>query len=196
MARTRFKSVERYIEEKSHSCPCTTVFPGIAAEFLDVSRQVVNALMKNGQLDYEIVVGQDRKWRGVNVTSLIDYKNQRDEGLTDRPEKVKLVLEKCAKEQEPIVYSELMKTIGLSFRNPSHRSETNRILCDLSKESSKESGYMISAMAVSKHTKVPNESFFNLAAELKLIKEKDIDNIKKCQTFFDNQCELVFKDYN
>lgn len=163
-----------------------------AAKILGKTLSNVDDLLKNGKLNACIIKDGNKKWKGITVQSLLDYKNSIKEINTDT---ILYKLSNFAKKKETVYYSDFMEEIGLNYRNPHHRKEIGIISGKASKKTflDESKKFMISALIVNKTTNLanmPSKSFFLLAKELGAINDKDSYSI-----FFKKQIKLIFKYY-
>ncbi|NTV13863.1 MAG: hypothetical protein HGA96_08055 [Desulfobulbaceae bacterium] len=190
MSKTKFSSPTEYLNSVSLNSTLSFVQVSLAAEYLGVTPSMVNDLVRNKSLDAVSVTGNTKSWKGILISSLIAYKTSRKEGTKNTTNKVKIILEDCARKGETISYSVLMDKVGMSSINPHHRRQIGEYLGEISSDSYKRDRFMLSALAVLKNTEIPNESFFGLAKDLNAMDEGDDEN-----TFYKSQLTKIFKKH-
>ncbi|TNC95155.1 MAG: hypothetical protein FD119_2576 [Stygiobacter sp.] len=155
---TVYQTIEEFLEAAHSIVPFS-----MAATYLNLSIHSIQPMVSRGELAMVRVEEDGEVWKGITIGSLLGAKKKR-EVSPDEIAKVDVIL----REQggELINYGDLMDRIGLSYRNPHHRSRIGAILGAVSRLSYGKEGYMLSVLAVQKGTQRPNAAFYDLAREI------------------------------
>ncbi|CAA7616858.1 hypothetical protein [Magnetospirillum sp. UT-4] len=166
-----FRSVEAYVEalQKDHSLAMIPM--GMVAEFKGITRSAVSEQIKAGQLESISVKGRSKTWKGVTPKALFAQAARIEGDTRERRAKVLRSVSNAAVAGRLIPYSEVMEAAGLSSRNPRHRGVIGALLTDLSQESWREHGFLVSCIVIQKASGRPNGLFFELARTLGALPE-------------------------
>lgn len=168
-----YKSIEAYIAAIRKD-PGQTMIPlGLVAELKGISRSAVSEQIRSGRLEGGSVKGKHKTWRGVSPRALFDQARQLEDHANDRRRKVITALSLAAASGRTVPYGEIMTPAGMCSSNPRHRAEIGALLSELSMESHKRHGFLLSAVVVQKTTGRPNALFFRLAEEIGLLSPQD-----------------------
>lgn len=189
MARHDMSLAEYQEKWRNNPAKWSIVPASYAAHVLGKSLPSIEAFVEKGFLEAVIIEDNDKTWKGVTMSSLLQYPEKATQGFPSA-ENIYCELKKLAKRGDRIFYSELMDMFGLNYKNPHHRKKIGLLLCEVSEKSYVENKSMLSVVVVNKSTNVPSGTFFELAKKLKAITTYEDEN-----EFFERQLRLVFRCY-
>lgn len=183
----QFKSVAAYLEALKDNPGLTMIPLGMVAEWKGVSRSAVSEQVRTGKLEGIVVEGERKAWRGVTPAALFAQEQARADGVRERRRAVLRALSAAAAAGRVLTYGAVMAPAGLAPSNPRHRAEIGSLLSDLSRDSLRRHGILLSAIVVQKMSGRPNALFFALARELGCLGADD-----DAEAFWRAQCERIF----
>lgn len=182
-----YNDERKYLDALSNDRSLAIVSKGMASRYLGVSVPTIERRIQSGKIG-SIKIGTVACVLAADLIAIMKNKEQQVENIQN-------TLEKFASEQETTTYGEIMKSIGLSYKNPPDRKRIGQILADVS-IASKEKHNVLLSVLVHRSTGGKNNigpGFFELAEELKY---KNIGNDReKKQQFAQKQRAAVFKAY-
>lgn len=159
---------------------------------LQMDPQTVSMLVDRGVLEcFEI--GDDSDVISIiSLQSLLLFKAAKVAATQDRPARILEILTEAAKNKKTLYYGDVMKTVGLMYKEFRHRQAFTANLREAVQKSELfEHGLLLSALLVYKIQFIPDDDFFDMAHELGLFTpEKDSKTL-----FFKDQMERIFKFY-
>lgn len=161
--------------------PTSALIPlAIVGEALGLSRSAVIERLKSGALDGGKITVGETVYRGVTVASLERYMAQPQAGILSDDDAIAIITtaietavqnaDSDAFDDLTLAYSEVMEAVGLAWRNPQHRGRIGYLLGEISRHSLPAHGFLLSAAVVRKTNRRPNDAFFGLARDLKILK--------------------------
>jgi hypothetical protein len=154
----QFGTASAYIEALKRDLTLALVPLTVAAEALDITRAAIDRMLRAGQLE-EIQIGAIRY---VRAQSLID----REQDFIEQVAVVRAELERIAAAGGTADgYQPLMSKIGLSHKVPADRRKIGEILGEVSRQTLKEHGILLSAIVHHKGTDRPGKGFANYFRE-------------------------------
>lgn len=183
--------LERYVAACDEDpARLATVSLPTTAHLLGVTRPAVRDFVRQGQLEGLRLTDGDWQRTVISVKSLARFTRERRSSLDSQEEQVNAVLEDVGGAGDVIHYGDLMARVGMKWRHPPNRKRIGLILGHVSEQSAAQHDFMLSALAVSKATGLPNDSFFQFARKLGLLDE-DADG----QAFHQHQLRKIWRHY-
>jgi hypothetical protein len=110
----------------------------------------------------------------------------------DRPNQILQILTQAAKDKKTLYHGDVMKTVGLVYKDAAQRKTFTAALRKAAQKSELfEHGLLLSALLVYKIQFIPDDDFFDMAHELGLFTpQKDSKKI-----FFEDQIKGIFEFY-
>ena len=163
-----------------------------AISSLQMEAQAVSMLIDRGVLDCFEVGDDSDAIPMISLQSLLLFKSAKAASTQDRPDRILHILTEAAKNKKTLYYGDVMKTVGLLYKEARHRQLFTAALREaVQKSELYEQGLLISALLVYKIQFIPDEDFFTMAHELGLYTP---DRDPKT-AFFQDQMERIFKFY-
>ena len=176
-----FKSAGEYITALRKEPAIYAIIPkSLGGEALELSTAGITKRIEQGKLT-EVEIGERRYLLASGVTN--SFNNERK-----RTERIRKILEDCARKKQTINYGELMERVGMSSKSPPDRDKIGTILGAISKATYDKNGIMLSVLVVRKHDSLPSQPFFDLARELEFRFTSD-------SRFAEEHTELVCSEY-
>ena len=150
----------RKLDEDSDSW--AIVPKAVALNWLGITSPTFEKWLKAGTIQELKIVGAERAGRCILAKSILSVLAEKEK----RKEKTRSTLEECAKNRNTVTYSKLMNRVGMTPGSPYDRSVMGKMLGEISRETAREHGFMLSALAVLKSNGLPSDGFFLLAEEL------------------------------
>jgi hypothetical protein len=159
---------------------------------LQMDSQAVSMLVDRGVLECFEIGDDSDVIPMVSLQSLLLFKTAKTAGRQDRPYRILQILTEAAKNKKTLYYGDVMKTMGLLYKEFKHRQAFTADLREAVQKSELfEHGLLLSALLVYKIQFIPDDDFFGMAHELGLFEpDKDSKTV-----FFKNQMERIFKYY-
>jgi hypothetical protein len=159
---------------------------------LQMESQAVTTLVDRGVLECFEIGDDSDAIPMISLHSMLFFKSAKSAGTQDRPERILQVLTEAAKNKKTLYYGDVMKTVGLLYKEARHRQTFTAALREaVQKSELYEHGLLISALLVYKIQFIPDDDFFEMASELGLFTpNKDSKTV-----FFNDQMERIFKFY-
>lgn len=168
---TTFNDARSYILAASADAGFATVPFQLVADALGVTRAAVDGQVRAGKLS-TITIGKTR------YITLRSIKRQIDDWESEVAT-VKAFLEAAARKgTSKLTYDPVMGAVGRKTSTPNDRLVIGRILGQISRETYREHGFLLSAMVVQKQTGEPSDAFYDLAGDI------DPSN-EECETWTD-----------
>jgi hypothetical protein len=163
-----------------------------AIDSLQMEPQAVSMLVDRGVLECFEIGDDSDKIAMVSLQSLLLFKSAKAATTKDKPDQILQILTEAAKNKKTLYYGDVMKTVGLLYKESRHRQTFTAALREAVRKSELfEHGLLLSALLVYKIQFIPDEDFFDMARELGLFTpEKDSKTV-----FFNHQMERIFKFY-
>lgn len=163
-----------------------------AVASLQMDPQAVSMLVDRGVLECFEIVDDSDVTSMISLQSLLMFKSARAAATQDRPNQILQILTEAAKNKKTLYYGDVMKTMGLVYREARHREKFMSDLREAVQESELyEHGLLISALLVYKIQFIPDDDFFAMAHEMGFFTPgKDSKTV-----FFKDQMERIFKFY-
>ena len=159
---------------------------------LQMDPQAVTMLVDRGVLEcFEL--GDDSDVIAlISMQSLLLFKSAKSATTQDRPNQILQILTEAAKNKKTLYYGDVMKSVGLMYKEARHRQTFTAALREAVQKSELfEHGLLISALLVYKIQFIADEDFFVMAQELGLFSPgKDPKSV-----FFQDQLDRIFKFY-
>ena len=159
---------------------------------LQMDPQAVTMLVDRGILEcFEL--GDDSDVIAlISLQSLLLFKSTKSATTQDRPNQILQILTEAAKNKKTLYYGDVMKSVGLMYKEARHRQTFTAALREAVQKSELfEHGLLISALLVYKIQFIADEDFFVMAQELGLFSpDKDPKS-----AFFQDQLDRIFKFY-
>lgn len=159
---------------------------------LQMDPQAVSMLLDRGVLECFEIGDDSDVIPMVSLKSLLLFKSAKAATAKDRPNRILQILTEAAKSKKTLYYGDVMKTMGLLYKEFRHRQAFTADLREAVRNSELfEHGLLLSALLVYKIQFIPDDDFFDMAHELGLFTpEKDSKTV-----FFNDQLERIFKFY-
>jgi hypothetical protein len=159
---------------------------------LQMDAQAVSMLVERGVLDCFEIGDDSDVISMISLQSLLLFKSAKAAATKDRPERILKILTEAAKNKKTLYYGDVMKTVGLIYKEFKHRQAFTVDLREAVRKSELiEHGLLLSALLVYKIQFIPDDDFFDMAHELGLFTpEKDSKTV-----FFKDQMERIYKFY-
>lgn len=165
----------------------------LAIASLQMDPQDVSMLVDRGVLECFEIGDDSDVIPMISLKSLLLFKSAKKAGTKNRPERILQILTEAAKNKKTLYYGDVMKTMGLLYKESRHRQAFAAALREaVQKSELYENGLLISALLVYKIQFIPDDDFFDMAGELGLFTPgKDSKTV-----FFKDQMERIFKFYD
>ena len=163
-----------------------------AIDSLQMEPQAVSMLVDRGVLECFEIGDDSDKIAMVSLQSLLLFKSAKAATTKNKPDQILQILTEAAKNKKTLYYGDVMKTVGLLYKESRHRQAFTAALREAVKKSELfEHGLLLSALLVYKIQFIPDDDFFDMARELGLFTpEKNSKTV-----FFNDQMERIFKFY-
>jgi hypothetical protein len=163
-----------------------------AIDSLLMDAQSVSMLVERGVLECFEIGDDSDVIPMVSLQSLLLFKSAKAASTQDRPDRILQILTEAAKAKKTLYYGDVMKTVGLTYKESRHRQTFTAALREAVKKSELfEHGLLLSALLVYKIQYIPDEDFFDMARELGFFTPgKDPKTV-----FFKDQLERIFEFY-
>ena len=158
-----------------------------------MDRQAISVLIERGVLECFEIGDDSNAAPMVFLHSLLLFKTAKATTTKNRPDRILQILTDAAKNKKTLYYGDVMKTLGLLYKDARHRQTFAAALREAVQNSELyEHGLLISALLVYKIQFIPDDDFFTMANELGLFTpDKDSKTV-----FFKDQMERIFKFYD
>jgi hypothetical protein len=164
----------------------------MAIDSLQMDPQEVSMLVDRGVLECFEIGDDSDVIPMISIQSLLLFKSARAAGTKNRPERILQILTEAAKNKKTQYYGDVMKSVGLLYKEARHRQVFSEALREaVQKSELYKHELLISALLVYKIQFIPDDDFFDMARELGLF---DPDRDSKT-VFFKDQMERIFKFY-
>lgn len=159
---------------------------------LHMDPQAVSMLVERGVLECFEIGDDSDTIPMISLKTLLLFKSAKAAATQDRPSRVLQILTDAAKNKKTLYYGDVMKTVGLVYKEARHRAMFTAALREAVQNSELYAhGLLISALLVYKIQLIPDDDFFAMAQELGLFTPgKDSKTV-----FFKDQMERIFKFY-
>lgn len=159
---------------------------------LQMDLQAVSMLVERGVLECFEIGDDSDAIPMISLQSLLLFKSARAATTQDKPNRILQILTEAAKNKKTLFYGDVMKTVGLFYKEARHRQMFTAALREAVQKSELYAhGLLISALLVYKIQFIPDDDFFAMANELGLFTpDKDSKTV-----FFKDQMERIFKFY-
>jgi hypothetical protein len=182
---TTFNDARAYILAASADAGFATVPFQLVADALEVTRSAVDGQVRAGKLE-TITIGKTR------YIALRSIKRQFDDWEAEVAT-VKSFLEAAARKGTlKLTYEPVMGAVGRKTSTPNDRAVIGRILGQISRETRKEYGFLLSAMVVQKQTGEPSEAFYGLAGDI----DSSHENYETWSEYLEAQLMKIGKHYS
>lgn len=193
MKKRPYENAKHYISEIRKNHDLCLIPIKLVAEYLGVEPQTVNGYANNDSL---IKVGIDGgRISGIELGSLIEMEKKEEEKINKKVIPARKFLVKSAQQGRLIEYGKLMEKINLDHQKAGDRKLLGKVLFAISRESMRVDKLMISAIAVRKMGKRPNDSFYVMAEREGFWKTDNAKNEKKRKKFFEKEVMKIEKKY-
>lgn len=158
-----------------------------AVESLEMDKEAVSMLIDKGAIELFTIGGLDM----VSLRSLMKFKLARMGQVKGaRPERLLKMMTEAAKNRKTLVYGDVMKTVGLIYKEADHRDRFSAELREAVKLSELyEHNLIISCLLVFKIQFIAHDDFFIMAEEMGLYTAgKDSKTV-----FFKEHLEAIFR---
>ncbi len=193
MKKREYSSSEHYIDEIKSNSDLYLVPIQVAADYLEVTAQTVNAYASNGQLIKRGIKGL--RFSGIELGSIIDMEKRKEDELKKYIAPAKKILTSAAKKGRLVEYGKLMGGIGLDHQKSKDRKLLGKVLLAISKESMEVDKFMLSAIAVRQVGKRPNKSFYSAVVREGYWKPDNFEDTRSQERFFKMQLRRIEKRY-
>ncbi len=133
----------------------------VAMKWLGITSLTFDKWVKAGRIQ-QLRIREAKRERCILAKSVFDILTEREE----RKEKTWNMLAERARKGGTITYSDLMRHVGMTANFPNDRKVMGSMLGEISRETAREHGFMLSALAVLKNTGIPSDSFFEQVEDL------------------------------
>jgi hypothetical protein len=159
---------------------------------LQMDAQAVAMLVERGVLEYFEIGDDSDVIHMISLQSLLLFKSAKAAATKDRPKQILEIITEAARNKKTLYHGDVMKTVGLDYKEALHRRTFTAALREAVKKSELfEHGLLLSALLVYKIQFIPDDDFFDMAHELGLFTpNKDSKTV-----FFKDQRERIFKFY-
>jgi hypothetical protein len=163
-----------------------------AVASLQMDPQAVSMLVDRGVLECFDIGDDSEVTPMISLQSLLLFKTAKAAGTKDRSERILQILTEAAKSKKTLYYGDVMKAVGLLYKESRHRQAFTAALREaVQKSELYEHGLLISALLIYKIQFIPDDDFFEMAKELGFFTpDKDSKTV-----FFQGQMERIFKFY-
>ena len=180
-----FNDARAYILAASEDAGFATVPFQLVADALGVSRSAVDGQVRSGKLS-TITIGKTR------YITLRSIKRQIDDWEAEVA-KVKAFLQTAARNGiAKLTYEPVMGAVGRKTSTPNDRTVIGRILGQISRETCREHGFLLSAMVVQKQTGEPSDGFYDLAGDI----DPSSDDFETWPEYLEAQLEKIARHYS
>ncbi|WCP72198.1 hypothetical protein [Sphingomonas hankookensis] len=156
----------------------------LVADALDVSRAAVEGQVRANKLE-AIKIGRTRY---VTLRSI----RRQLEDWENEVATVRAFLERAAKDGTlTLAYDPVMGVIGRKTSTPNDRTVIGKILGQISRESYKQHGFLLSSMVVQKQTGEPSDAFYGLAGDI----DPSADDYDTWKEYHNAQLALIAAHY-
>jgi hypothetical protein len=157
---------------------------------LQMDPQAVTMLVDRGVLECFELGDDSDAITLISLQSLLLFKTAKTATTKDRPNRILQILTDAAKNKKTLYYGDVMKTVGLAYKESRHRQTFTADLREAVQKSEVfGQGLLISALLVYKIQFIPDEDFFVMAQELGLFTPgKDSKTV-----FFKDQLDRIFE---
>jgi hypothetical protein len=157
---------------------------------LQMDPQAVTMLVDRGVLECFELGDDSDAIALISLQSLLLFKTAKTATTKDRPNRILQILTDAAKNKKTLYYGDVMKTVGLAYKESRHRQTFTADLREAVQKSEVfGQGLLISALLVYKIQFIPDEDFFVMAQELGLFTPgKDSKTV-----FFKDQLDRIFE---
>ena len=159
---------------------------------LQMDPQSVSMLVERGVLECFEIEDDSDVIPMVSLKSLLLFKSAKAATTQDRPDRILQILTEAAKAKKTLYYGDVMKTVGLAYKESRHRQTFTAALREAVKKSELfEHGLLLSALLVYKIQFIPDDDFFDMARELGFFTpDRDSKTV-----FFKQHMERIFEYY-
>jgi hypothetical protein len=163
-----------------------------AVDSLQMDDLFVSKLIDKGVLECFEIGDDSSVVRLVTLKSLLLFKTAKAAATKDRPSRILEVLTEAARNQKTLLFGDVMQSMGLSYKEASHREVFKKDLRQATRQSTLFAhGLLISALLVFRIQHLPEDDFFVMAQELGMFTPgKDSKTV-----FFKDHLDRIFKYY-
>lgn len=181
---TTFNDARAYIIAASADAGFATVPFQLVADALGVTRSAVDGQVRTGKLS-TITIGKTR------YITLQSIKRQIDDWEAEVAA-VKAFLEAAARKGTlKLTYEPVMGAVGRKTSTPNDRTMIGRVLGQISRETYREHGFLLSSMVVQKQTGEPSDAFYGLAGDI----DPSNDDFETWPEYLEAQLEKIAHHY-
>ncbi len=149
-----FATMETYLRDADLNAHSALPIP-VVARWMNVTPPAVRAMLRRGALASLSIGSVDY----VSALSLRDW----HDALVSEVRKTTKLLQKAARKQRPLSYSDLLTKLGRDYRAPADRRRLGVLLEQVSQQSLLEDGVLLAVWAQSKATEMPKYGVWEIA---------------------------------